>query len=294
MSYVRRRIDLTFGLGQGQFGDTGSTTLKLSDMRVECQIGLAQLPTPGGQCYLRVYGMTLDHINQLSVAGLNWRYKNNTVKVEAGDEGSTLTTIYTGKIVEAYPDFNTQPQVSFVVSAVPAVGLQMTPVAPVSVKGTGDVTTLLSAIVKPFGFTVENNGVSVKLSNPYLQGSAWTQVMRVVKAANVFATLDSVLGVLAIYPKTGTRATPSPTLIAPETGMIGYPAFQQPRIVVRTLFNPSIKGTGYKIRVKSQLTAANGDWKIDTIDYKLASRLPGGDWMMVMVCSNPNLSQGGG
>src|SRR5882724_6900141 len=121
----------------------------LNDRVPRDQAGIAQL---------RIFGMTLDHMNQLTKAGLVWLYrKNNTVSIAAGNDQSGMTTIYKGVIFEAYPDFQTQPEVSFVVSANPGMDLQMTPTDPVSVKGAADVGTFLEQVVKPFGLKVETN-----------------------------------------------------------------------------------------------------------------------------------------
>jgi hypothetical protein len=62
-----------------------------------------------------------------------------------------MTTIYRGVIFEAYPDFGSQPEVSFVVSANPGMDLQQTPTEPISIKGPTDVTTVLEQVVNRSG-----------------------------------------------------------------------------------------------------------------------------------------------
>ena len=47
-------------------------------------------------------------------------------------------------------------------------------------------------------------------------------------------------GTVAIWPKGGHRQTPTVPIISPRTGQVGYPAFAQLGIKVRTLFNPAI------------------------------------------------------
>ncbi len=64
--------------------------------------------------------------------------------------------------------------------------------------------------------------------------------------------------------------------------MIGYPSFSRNYIQVRTLFDPSIKGSGSVFRVESELTAANGLWRIVNIEYDLSSQTPGGPWEMTI------------
>lgn len=295
MTYTRRKIDLEFTLGEGSFGGGSQSSLKVVGLRVQAKLSMQQLPTPGGIAQIRVFGLTIDHINQLSKAGLYWLYrKNNKVILSAGDDQSGMATLFKGQIFEAYPDFGSQPEVSFMITANPGMDMQQTPSQPVSVKGSTNVTTVLEQIVKPFNLKVESNGVNVQLSNPYLQGSAWTQVIKAVKAANLFCYLDTASGVLAVWPKTGTRENSQVPVLSPENGMIGYPQFQQNLIIVRNLLDSSIRGPGQRVEVKSQLKAANGNWAISTIDYDLASETPGGPWEMVITLALPSLSRGGG
>jgi hypothetical protein len=57
--------------------------------------------------------------------------------------------------------------------------------------------------------------------------------------------------------------------------MIGYPAFSQTMIKVRTLFDPRIQ-IGLPIEVKSQLTAASGKWSVILAGHTLESQAPNG------------------
>jgi hypothetical protein len=61
---------------------------------------------------------------------------------------------------------------------------------------------------------------------------------------------------LAITPPGPARAG-DPVLISPQTGMVGYPTFVSPNIVVKALFNPNVKYQGL-IQVQSELTPACG------------------------------------
>jgi hypothetical protein len=49
---------------------------------------------------------------------------------------------------------------------------------------------------------------------------------------------------LTIWPKTGGSPTGNAVVFSPETGMIGYPEFEQNRIRVRTVFAPGVRGAG--------------------------------------------------
>jgi hypothetical protein len=158
----------------------------------------------------------------------------------------------------------------------------MKPVSPTTFPGSVSVGTALQSIAEKAGLTTENNGVLKILASPYFDGTAWTQLLSLVRMADVFGFVDGVKKLVAIWPKNGSR-TGGETIISPETGMIGYPQFQTVNILVRTLFSPEIKsGIGQQITVQSQLTAADGKFIVMTVTLELASELPDGPWESVI------------
>jgi len=280
-SFVKRSLRYTLQLGEGSFGSSGSNKLTLSDVRSFAQISQAVTPTPG-QALIRIYGLTLDQINTLTKAGLQFQAADNFVAIEAGDEGGTFTTVFNGTIYYSYPDFSSQPDVAFVVIANPANVIQLKPTSPVSFSKSVPVETALQQILQPAGYTVENNGVNAVLATPYFPGTVWQQVRAACSAADCYSYLDPVAKKLCIWPKTGSRGGSSKIIISPENGMIGYPEFMQNNIRIRNLFVPTLKGPGTPITVQSDLKAANGDWVLYQIDYNLSSEAPGGPWEMVL------------
>lgn len=306
--YAKRRIDVIFTLANGSFnsaqvspGAAGSNTqLGLAGLRVATQITKIPSPAAGDTAQTQLYGLTLDHVNQLTYAGLLWNTNpRNDIEIHAGDDQSGMVIVHKGRILAAEPDFSNQPNViSLNVFSVGGYNLQMQSVAPLSFKGGTDAVQALQQIVKPFNLTVENNGVSVQLSNPYIQGSPWSQVLRVLKAANVFGYLDNNRSVLAVWPKTGSRdqSGAGNIEISPATGMIAYPTFSRNQMRVRTLFDPRLAAisVGTNVTVKSQLAAANGKWTPSRIDLSLASETPGGPWELALSAAAIGSGQGGG
>jgi hypothetical protein len=283
--YAVRAITITLALGSGSFAG-GGNTITLPGLRVEASIHYATLPAPDVGLF-RIYGMTLDHINTFSYAGTFFLANpKNVIQVQAGDQGGQMTTVYTGIIRDAYPDFSVPGSPSFFIRANAAVGLQLTPVPAVSFSGSVSGATALTSIVQAGGLTLENNGINTQLVNPYFPGTAWAQIRRCVRALDCAAYHDPLANKLAIWPKNGSRtsnANTMPTISASE-GMISYPMFEQSSIKLRTLFNPSLQqgAVGNQIQVQSQLTAANGKWNIYEIDYTLTSQEPDGPWEMLI------------
>jgi Baseplate hub gp41 len=200
-----------------------------------------------------IFGMDLTQINALTKAGLVYAAKPGTplnqMTIEAGDTNTEYQTVFSGIIVDAAPQFNRQPQVAFVVTANSLHEMQLNPVAPNSFNGSADVADVMKSLARTAGLTLENNGVSVKLVNPYFPGGIIDQITSCARAANINWHIDPVAGVLAIWPVTGFRHG-SAVNVSPEAGMIGYPEFSQALVHVRTLFNPALK-TGVQMMIRA-------------------------------------------
>lgn len=188
-----------------------------------------------------------------------------------------MSQVFNGMIVEAYPDFN-QPEAAFVIRAQPGITLQLKPVQPSTFEGSTDGIQALESICKLGGLTLENNGVSGKLVNPYFPGTVWEQLTRCIRALDCYMYYDYMASKIAVWPKNKARDG-SIREISPETGMINYPQFQNVQVKVRSLPDFSIK-FGTKFRVKSGLTAADGEWNITHLTYDIASEMPDGTWEM--------------
>lgn len=300
--YAVRQINVTLTLGKGSFGSTGSSEITISSApgaivgpRVLAHVEFANGPSTGMlQC--RIWGMTLSDMNAASKAGLVYDGRNNTITVQAGDAISGMTTVFTGIIIEAYPDLKSQPDTSFFIQASPTLIAQLKPVPPASYPGAIPVATALSQMAKVAGWGFQNNGVATVLQSPYFHGTVWSQILSAVRAADCFFTFDHVANVLAIWPKTGSRSG-GPIQISAATGMIGYPEFQALQIRVRTLFNTQVApvGPGRLIQVYAQatdatgkvtpLSAANGEFIVISVTHDLAAQIPKGPWTSTILAT---------
>jgi hypothetical protein len=301
MTYAVRAIVVTFQLypslttGAPQsFGGTGDDTLTLMGLRVFAQIATVinnPVSAGGTALALRIYGMTLDQINQLTKAGTVWAQANNSVMVQAGDAGGQLTTVFNGAITGAYPEFNEPPPSgpAFVVIALTGRGVAMKPVAPVSFDGPTNADTVFSQIAQNAGLAYENNGVNAMLSSPYFPGAAMAQITACSKAADCYAYIEGSTNTLVVIPRGGQRNT-APALIAPWTGMIGYPSYERNQLIVRTLFNPAILNFGpIEVDTGGLFPAAEGRWIVTDLSYSLASQMPDGPWEQSIVGVQPAL-----
>lgn len=277
MSFSQKQITVQFDLANGQFNGGGNTA-SISGLRVS-----AHIVTPGGatqsQMNLAIYGLPLSLMNQLSTVGTqyNKQYQNGVV-VHAGDADSGMSVVFNGDIYTAFVDAQSMPQVCFRVQAMPGRFHAVKPATPISISGTADAAGMMSNLASQMGFGFENAGVTAKLSNPYYGGTAWTQALAIARHAGFDMIIDR--GTMAIIPPAKTRQGGA-VLISPQTGMVGYPTFNQNNVVVKALFNPSVKYGG-AIQVQSDLTPACGMWKVGRLEYDLECLVPHNKWFMVM------------
>lgn len=285
MSYARRRIDLKFQLGKGNFGDSGFDTVDLTGLRVSAHISKA-----GGVSLssldMRVYGMSLSTMNQLSTLGKPLvDGRNNTVTLSAGDDESGMAVVFTGTIQQAWSDMTNAPEGSLTVSAFSGILDALKPLPPSSFKGQADASVIVAGLASQMGYNFENGGVTVQLANPYYPGTGRQQLESVARAGPFNFFIDDTTNTLAIWPIGGVRGAQVP-LISPETGLIGYPAHTDQGISLTTLYNRAIT-FGANVQVQSSLTPACGLWTVFKVDHSLESETPGGKWFTSCECNLP-------
>lgn len=281
MSFVERRIRLTFLLGEGDFGNSGFNQSTYEGLRVS-----ATVTKNGGvsmsQLSMRVYGMALTAMNRLSTLGKPLTDgRNNKVRVEAGDDEVGYTTVFIGTISQAWADMNDQANAALVVTAHSGLLDALRPTPPSSYTGPTSVSNIMASLAQEMGYQFEDGGVQVTLASPYLSGTPRMQVEAVAQAAGINWVIDDET--LAIWPAGGTRGGLIP-LLSPDTGLINYPAFTQNGLALTVLFTPSITFGG-QVQVESSLTPANGTWTVFSVTHELESEMPGGKWFTRLECS---------
>ena len=306
---TRRRVDLNVTLGSGtgssqptKFVETGGAGITLSGLRTSVEIANWGLPV-GCEAFVRVWGVRQSIMNQLSTLGIVFNLvPNNTLSIAVGDDDSLLggrSTIFNGTIYYAYGEYSNQPDVPFVMLCKLLGSEQVTPAKPKSYTGSTDVATVVKQIAGELGLGFENNGVDAKVARPYLPGSLVKQISAICRAGRaLWAVVD---GKVVIWPRGKNREdSGSLPVVSPDNGMIGYPAFTQQGIIVKTVFDPQIT-VGKLIQVESSILAGIGQaglganfptqWAVNKIDLRLESELPNGDWMMTIYAYNPGYAK---
>jgi hypothetical protein len=301
-TFVQRAIDITITLGTGTLGSSGMNTVKLSGLRVICTISKAGSPSYD-QSEIRIFGLPPSVMNAVSTLGVPFPLfrLNNAVTVEAGDAVNGMAVVFNGLIMSAWQNLDAAPDTFLSIQAFGTTGQAEAAMAPTSFPGTADVATIMSGLADRMGMAFENNGVQVQLSNPYLVGSLRKQAESVARAAGIEMCFDSTASVpiLAIWPKMRTRGSAIP-LINAQSGLIGYPRFNDRGVSFRCLFNPSIR-VGGQIQLQSQIGGApassgatvqqvqqagpNGTWVVyGPLTYSLSAQEPDGPWFCDATC----------
>jgi hypothetical protein len=283
MSFVQRKINLTFKLGrdtggvQYAFTEGDYDQVTVTGLRIQATIANAGAPSMG-EASVIVHGLTPSLMNQLSSLS---RLDNgqvairfNQIIIEAGDDVAGMSVIFQGQISLSQIDMSGAPDSSLHITAHAGLFEAVKPTAPLSFPGSADVATIMQNLAVQNGYAFENGGVTAKLATPYFHGSPRQQMEACANAANINWTLDN--GVLAIWPKGGSRSGPI-ALISATTGMISYPTNYDVGIAVKTLFNPQLK-IGATCEVQSSLPFANGKFVMFGVAHDLESETPNGQW----------------
>lgn len=239
------------------------------------------IENPGGQnCWgsmsLRIFGMSESNMNRFFVlAGRVNTTTPNEVSVSAGDD-SGMTTIFQGNPFFCYQDYRGAPDISMNMTAYSALVHKVKPVAPNGFDGSVDVAEAIKSIAFSMGFTFRNNGVTTKLQDHYLSGSAVDQIKDLANAAGIMVKFEN--NIVTIWPN-GRSADDAVIEISASNGMVGYPTFTATGLTVRTMFNPALGiGSGSVVKVASAIEKANGIWYVQSVRHELGTLSPDSPW----------------
>jgi hypothetical protein len=278
MSFVERQINLQFS--------NGKSTLSLDGLRCT-----AMVTNPGGynafgQLQMRVYGMTLDDMNQYSSVGSNMAAVNNfSVTVSAGNVGGAIPQVFSGTLIRSFIDLSGAPDVAFVCSAVAGYYNKATAAAPGHWPGAQNAEDIIAGLVSQLpGFSFAKNNAHAVLTDHYEYGSIINQIQGVARAAVIPIAIEN--NAVTIWPNNGTRDS-TVIDIGPDNGLVGYPAYWEVGFNIKCEFNPNIIN-GRQINLISSLPKANGLWPIQTVTHELSTLTPDGAWFSNVKMSPSN------
>ena len=241
---------------------------------------VAIINNPGGnnafaQLQLRVYGLSLAHMNQFSAGGASSiRFENIDITVLAGDVNGQIGQVFTGGLFSSYIDFSSAPDVAFVCAARAGLFQQAAPSASNSWKGSQNAESLVEALAKSIGFGFENNGAHAVIQNQYAYGSVFNQIQTICNAANLPFSIEN--NTVSIWSNGGTK-NKNVVYLRPDNGLVGYPAYYQTGFIVKSIYNPLIS-LGTTVNLTSVINQANGPFPVLGSTHELSTLTPDGPW----------------
>lgn len=279
-SFNQKKLRVTLLLNEKApaFDKEGNNTLIFEDLRVSAQIQSGN-GSVSPFAKIQIFNLSIQAINQLTKIKWNTSSEGNFnfVKLETCVEGQ-YGVVYQGVINFAYPDFGSAPDVVFNIDTSVAMNHQINPVVPTSYQGEVDIAQAISTLCQQMGMQFENNGVTAKVSNPYLPQTALEQVRALCNATNTSLYMD--FNTIAITPQGQAREIQVP-VISPQSGLIGYPTpLMNGGVTFTCLYDPMLKFGGRVELKNSLIEIANGTWVIRGMAMTLESGVPNGKWQV--------------
>lgn len=203
----KKRLRFVITLGTGDFDSKGSDQIILEGFRAVADItnaGGLQM----GELRGRIYGVSASDMN--AITSFAYRFGAtlpNTCIVYAID-GTVETMVFAGNIINAWPDFNSPPDVFLHIQAQAAMINLIRAVPPRSFSGTIDVASVMSQIAASMGYAFENNGVMMRLDDVYLDSTGLDQATALARMAGIDLFIDRTT--LAICPRGQPRRQGQP------------------------------------------------------------------------------------
>lgn len=250
--------------------------LQSTGLRVRCSIingNGAISPTAN----IQVYGLALDKMKKLM--RVQWNTLGallNTVLIEAGEEGGTLTRVYEGNITFAKIDMSTAPNQFLNIESQSAIVDAFSAADPIKFDAGLDAAFMIETIAKQMGYQFENNGATkIMTDSSTYEGSNLNKIQKIASAANF--DLYTEQNLIAICPKGGARQLKIP-VITPSTGLIGYPTPDIRGISFTCFYDPAVRFGGIVKVDGSEIDVCNGEWRVYGSTTTLEANAPNGGW----------------
>ena len=286
MTFAVRQISL-------QFSSANGTITNLEGLRATAIVLNPGGENTQGQLQLRVYGMTLDQMNQFSGAGSSASLSSNgasflaisaiSITVLAGNKDDILGQIFQGGIQSSYIDFGSVPEVAFVCTAQAGLYSNSAPNAANSWAGTQNAEDLIESLASSIGFTFVNNGAHAIVQNQYVYGSTLAQIKKIIRSANFGSAIEN--NTISIFPNNGTRDGVTIN-ISSNNGLVGYPSYYPSGFIIKSEFNPELL-IGRTVNLTSLIPKANGAWVIFESTHELSTLVPDGPWFTTVKLGYP-------
>lgn len=274
-TFTKKAIETRITLKAGSFGGRGNQKI-LRGLGTDVTITKAGLPDKN-TCTVKLYNLAYADMEQLTTLGPGQGEKHkNLITICAGSDDKTdLPVAFAGEIDSIAADYTGAPDICTVIKASTGSYPALIANKPMCIRGTAPVADVIGSLAAQCGYTFKNEGVTAQLRNSVLNGSPLQQAHQAAEEAGAQLIVDDYQMIL--LPANGCREGLA-VLLTPETGLLGYPTFDNQGIKVKAIYNPNFQFNGM-IEVSSIVPRATGTWKINKITHSLTAYRPtGGFW----------------
>lgn len=273
-SFTKKVIETHLTLASGSFGGQGNTKV-IRGLATDVSIERPGLPDKD-KARVKIYNLPLQEMEQLTTLSFKpLQVRKNIIRILAGDENN-LSEVFNGDITSAFGNFNNAPDPVFEIEALCGYYASIQPSSPTSISGSTPVADVISKVAQQIGYSFINQGVTSSLRNAVLNGSPMEQAINAAKQVGAQLLVnDSTMTLLNANEALSGNAV----LLNKDTGMIGYPTFNNEGIIVKSLYNNAFKFNGL-VKVESIVPKATGVWRITKLTHNLSAfNSQGGQWI---------------
>lgn len=273
-SFIQKQIRVDITLDAGTF-DGQHNAKSYEGFKTDVQINKPGLPDQN-KAKVQIYNISPDdmrHMTTLSFKPLE--LKRNLISVYAGDVQNGMSMCFSGEIITAHADFTGAPSVKMVIEAASGAFPSLKAAAPVAVNGAESAARLIGQFAAEIGYTFENRNVTASVKNAVFNGSPIEKARAVANQIGAELLIDDNKMILMQYTETRSG---NAVLLAPDTGMLGYPTFTNDGVAVKALYNPELE-LGGLVKIQSVVPGTEGEWKITKLTHTLqANATSPGPW----------------
>lgn len=273
-SFTKKVIETHLTLASGSFGGQGNTKI-IRGLATDVSIERPGLPDKD-KAKVKIYNLPLSEMEQLTTLAFRpLQVRKNIIRIFAGSENN-LSEVFNGDITSAFGNFNNAPDPTFEIEALCGYYASIEPSHPTSINGSTPVADIISKIATAINYAFINQGVTASLRDTVLNGSPIEQAINAARHVGAQLLInDATMTLLNANDALSGNAV----LLTKETGMIGYPTFNNEGISVKSLYNKAFKFNGL-LKIESIVPKATGVWRITKLAHSLSAfNSMGGQWI---------------
>lgn len=270
-SFSIKTIQIALTLGKGNFSEGGNTKI-IEGLACDVSVQKPGLPEKNSAA-VKIWGLKYEDMAQLTMLAFKpLESQHNIISIKAGEKGRALALVFQGEITSAFADFNQAPDPCMQFEADSGSYPQQIASPVATVKGEATADRLFSQFAQSAGYSYKNEGVTSSVLNAWFPGSPIDKMTKLARDVGCELIIDD--GEIVVLPAGKARGG-NAVLLNKDTGMIGYPTFNQDGISCRCIFNPDLIYGGL-IKVESIVPRASGVWRVTKLTHHITAYIPGG------------------